>query len=606
MAQPAQSVNYEHMGPSLLAAQPVSVSKTGAKDKDWSHVFNHLEGRLAGMRKWRYSWWAYWAGLAEYILPRRYHWLVVANRTSRGSDINQSIVDGTATQSMQTCASGLWTGLTSPSRPWFKLAVGLPWADLDADAKEWLEDTEQRLYTVLGQGNAYTSLAQLFQDTVTFGTSVIVVYEDHEDVIRCYVSPLGEFYLDVGGRMSVDVFYREFTLNVSQIVDMFGLENCPEAVQEMWEEGGSSLTNEYVVCHAIEPNSPIARKGSVKGSIQRVPKQFPFCEYYWLKGNKTDRPLSKRGFWEKPFMAARWSVTSNDPYGRSPGMDALGDIKQLQLETRRKAEFLEKCVRPPMGADVELKNEPASIIPGSITYVNTSSGKKGFFPLFEMNPGLLGPMVLDIKEIQARIKSCFFTDIFMAITQMEGVQPRNELELTKRDLERLQVLGPFIELFETEVASPFLQRVMNIMLRRGMLKPMPRSMAGIPVKIEYVSIIREAQRATETVAMKDALQTAGAMSAAAKAAGVPDPLRIFKLDKALRIYCDLSSFPSEALFTEGEVAAADKAKAKMTQAMAQKQQALQATTAGVQAARTLSQTPLDGGNALGALLGRGQ
>ena len=83
---------------------------------------------------------------------------------------------------------------------------------------------------------------------------------------------------------------------------------------------------------------------------------------------KTEAELSRQGFFEKPFIAMRWATTSNDPYGRSPGMEVLGDNKQLQLETRRKAEFLEKGVRPPMGAHPSLKNQPSSIRPGDITY----------------------------------------------------------------------------------------------------------------------------------------------------------------------------------------------------------------------------------------------
>ena len=71
----------------------------------------------------------------------------------------------------------------------------------------------------------------------------------------------------------------------------------------------------------------------------------------------------------------RWSVVSNDPYGRSPGMDILGSTMQLQQETKRKGEFIEKLIRPPMGGDPALKNEPASIRPGELTFVNADSGK---------------------------------------------------------------------------------------------------------------------------------------------------------------------------------------------------------------------------------------
>jgi hypothetical protein len=590
---------YEFAGPSLLSQQPPTLSGDEKQGKDWGDIFTYLESRLGMLRTWRYSWWAYWAQLAEFILPRRYHWFVVANKMTRGSPINQAIMDGTATLAMQVCASGMWTGLTSPSRPWFALGIqDKDDDDLSQEEKEWVEDTQGKVYKVLHGSNFYTVLAQGFQDVSTFGTAPVIIYEDYEDIIRCYSPCAGEFYLAVGGRLSVDTLYREYTLTVAQIVDWVTLENCPEQVVKLWTAGGASLELEFVVCHAIEPNFALDGRGANK-KISVIPQSFTFREVYWLKGIKTSAELSRKGFHERPFIAMRWSTVSNDAYGRSPGMDALGDIKQLQQETRRKAEFIEKLVRPPMGANPELKNEPSSIIPDKITYVSTEGGKKGFWPLFEVNATSLAPMVADIEKISARIERCFFVDVFLAISRMEGVQPRNELELTKRDLERLQVLGPFIELFETECADPAIRRVLAILERRGLLAPKPASLGKAPIKIQYKSILKLAQIAAETVAMKDTLQTAGALSAAAKAAGVPDPIRVINLDKAMQVYAKLSNFPSVALFTDQEIAKHDLERAKQSQ----QQQQMATTMAGVNAAKTLSQSNTGPGNALGDIIG---
>ena len=594
---------YEAMSPSLLAQQPATApEKLRKPDDDWGEIFNYLEARLNMLRTWRWSWWAFWSVLAKFFLPRRYHWLVVANRMDRGNSLNDQIIDSTGTLAVRTCAAGMWTGLTSPSRPWFKLGIGLPWIQLEADGKEWLEDTEQRLYTVLGQSNFYTTLAQGFQDITVFGTAPVIIYEDFEDVIRCYLPCAGEYYLACGARFSVTTLYREFTLTVQQIVDMFTVKNCPDQVQVLWNKGGSSLEFEFVVAHAIEPNFELAPRGdTAKKAIAVVPGIFTFRELYWLKGIKTDRPLSRKGFRDQPFMVGRWSTTSNDPYGRSPCMDAIGDTKQIQQETRRKAEFIEKGVRPPMGANPELKNEPASIIPGMITYTSTDGGKKGFWPLFEPNSGWLAPLVEDIKMVSARIEKCLFVDLFMAISRMEGVQPRNELELTKRDLERLQELGPFIEMFENEFAGPAIRRVLAILERRRMLKPMPPSLRGIPLKINYISIMKLAQKSAESIAMKDVFVTAGELSSAAKAAGVPDPIRVLNLDKAMKHYADLTNFPSDCLFTDDEVKQHDQIRQQEMQKAQQPQQAMAAVTA----AKTLADTQLPGGNsALGAMLGQ--
>jgi hypothetical protein len=598
---PSGFAHYEMMSASLLSQQPIVLPDTQKETKNWRRAFSHFEARLNSLRMWRYRIWAHWAELAKYILPRRYHWLIVANRMDKGAQINDAIVDGTATLAMQVCASGLWTGLTSPSRPWFKLEKALPWIELDQDAKEWIEDTQQRIYTVLGKSNVYTILAQAFQDVVVFGTAPVILYEDYKDVVRAYLPCAGEYFLASSARLSNDTLYREFTLTVEGIVGQFGAENCPDAVLKLWRAGRASLDQEFVVAHAIQPNFAFGDGGD---EFRMVPSSFPYVEVYWLRGMATEKPLSVRGFDEKPFFDARWATTSNDPYGRSIGMDALPDVKQLQLETKRKGEFIDKGVRPPMGADVSLKNEPSSIISGQVTYIPTGSlagAQHGFFPLFMPQPQWLQGITADIETVKKRIETAFFVDVFMAITRMEGVQPRNELELTKRDLERLQVLGPFIEQFETEFAGPLIQRVFNILVKRKMLRPPPPSMRGVPLKIDYVSIMKLAQRSAELVAMKDVLGTAGALSSAAKAAGQPDPIRVINLDKSMRKYADLGGFPSDCLYTDKEVQTNDQIHMKAHQDQA----AMQQSMAAVQAAHTLSQTSTGPDNALSALLGRG-
>ena len=592
---------YENMGSTLLAAQPATPPVDEKKEfADWLTIYAHLEQRMASLRTWRWSWWVFWAALAAFFIPFRYVWLVTANRTWRGGNLNQQILNSKGVLAARTCAAGMWTGLCSPSRPWFKLGIGTPWVTLDRDGKNWLKDVEEKLYTVFSQSNFYTIFSQLFHDLTVFGTSPVIVMEDAEDVIRLYLPACGEYYLGAGPRLEDDTLVREFTLTVLQIVGMFTLESCPQAVSRLWQSG--SYDQEFVVCCCIEPNYDLAKRGTVKGEVKVVPAKWTFREVYWLKGMKTSGPLSRRGYNEKPFAAFRWATVSNDAYGRSPCMDAICDVKQNQTQTYREQEFLEKGVRPPMGADVELKNEPASIMPGMTTFMNTAGGQqKKFWPLFEVSPQWLAGIAASITKVEQRIDHCLFVDMFMAISRMEGVQPRNELELTKRDLERLQELGPVITLAEKEF-DVIIHRVIEILRRRNLLKPLPQSLAGQPLKINYVSILRLAQRSAESVAMKDCFQTGGELSAAAKAAGVPDPLRVLNLDKAYRRYCELNNMEPDLLFTEDEVTEHDHIRAKAQQQAQAPQQAM----AGVTAAKTLSETALPGGNtALGAMLGGG-
>lgn len=605
------SAAYQAMGPTLLSKQPVEARREDNEpDEDWDDVYRHLEQTMNSDRQWRWSWWTHWSRLAEYFNPRRYVWLVVANKMWRGGQINDSIIDSTGLLAVRTCATGMWSGLTNPARPWFKYESALSGIELDADAKEWIEDTQRRIYKILDESNFYEQMAAMFYDLTVFASAPVVIYEDEQDVIRLYLPAPGEYYLAVGGRNSVDRFSREFTYTVLQIVDMFTLENCPQEIRTLWMEGGAAHNLEYVVCHSIEPNFPIGKRGKQgkkASSIQYVPARFTWREVYWLKAKKTPHPLSKRGFNETPFAAFRWATTSNDAYGRGPCMDALGDNKQVQRETLRKAEFIEKGVRPPMGADPALKNEPASTMPGQTTYCTSDGQKKGFWPLFEVNPAWLPAMTQDIAMVNARIEKGLYVEVFMAITRMAGVQPRNELELTKRDLERLQELGPVIRNAEGQL-SIMLRRIMAIAERGRLLKPMPPSLlrggpggGPIPLKITYTSIMRLAQLASEGVALKDTMAVGGQLSSAAKAAALPDPLRILDLGKAFRRYAEINNCPSDLFFTEEQVQTHDEARERGQQQAQEPGQA----AAMVEAAKNLSQANIAPNNALGAMLGAG-
>jgi hypothetical protein len=99
--------------------------------------------------------------------------------------------------------------------------------------------------------------------------------------------------------------------------------------------------------------------------------------------------------------------------------------------------------------------------------------------------------------------------------------------------------------------------------------------------------------------MKDTFATLGGLSSAAKAAQVPDPIRTFNLDKSAKKYALANNYPVDCIFTPEEVEKHDMAR----EAAKAKMQAPQLAMAGVQAAKTLSQTQVPGGNALTAMMG---
>src|SRR6516162_11683499 len=107
-----------------------------------------VEGRLLGLRVNRYSWWVHWRELADYLLPRRYKWLITPNQMARGSPLNQHIIDSTGTLAARNLASGMMSGVSSPTRPWFKLKINRIDSTMTSPTSLWLAEVERLMYLV--------------------------------------------------------------------------------------------------------------------------------------------------------------------------------------------------------------------------------------------------------------------------------------------------------------------------------------------------------------------------------------------------------------------------------------------------------------------------
>lgn len=599
---------YEKSSATLLSMQPNSIAKdpnVPAKEvAEWGALRGHMEARLIMLRQWRNSWWTQnWSTLAEYILPRRSIWLTQStggiptpNNMTRGRPLNAAIKDPTATFAVRICAAGMMSGLAGASRQWFKVVPSMKNVAIDEEGRKWFDEVEARTYNILAGSNFYNAFAQECEDLVVFGSGPSIIYEDEKDVIRCYNPAVGEYYLASSATLRVDGLYRTFVMTVSQIVDFFTLEKCPADIQKLWAAKGSSLEQERIVAHAIEPNFDI--KGCAK-----IPGNFAWREVYWLYGSGSKFPLSKRGFVEQPFTAARWATQSNDAYGRSPGMDILPDNVQLQVMTVRLSEAIEKQVRPPLVADITLKNQPSSILPGQVTYVQNLSAGSGMRSIYEVNPDIKGLAGL-IQQIQQRIKVGMFNDLFLMLEQSPDAK-MTAYEVAQKVQEKLQVLGPVIENIITESLKPKLKRIFGIMQRKGMIPPMPDSLKGVAIDVEFISMLSLAQKASITGGLERILALIGNMVAV-----YPDTKYILDPDAYVREFNDLLANPEKILRGPEDVAKMVQQAQQQAQEAQQQQdeeRAVQTAGVGADAAQTLSQTQIGGGaSALSQLMGQPQ
>jgi hypothetical protein len=546
-----------------------------------------LDRRLGELKAERNSFMPHWQELTKFLSPRTGKYLTVDR--NKGIKANHEIINSCATTSLRTLKSGMHAGMTSQSRPWFRLTTDD--ADLmkNGAVKQWLFDVENKMRIIFARSNFYNVMPQIYGSCGGHGTAAMAIVDDEESVIRCYLFPVGSFMMALNDRLKCDTLYRELPMTVRQLVMQFGLDNVSQSVKRMYDRGSYEQVVEVV--HAIEPNRE-------RDTTKMNAKEKPFKSVYLEAGSSVDgQLLSESGFDEFPVMTPRWDVEGDDVYGYSPGMDALGLVKGLQFMEKRKAEALDKLVRPPMVADSSLRTQRTSMLPGDVTYIDNlaQSSHAAFRPAYQFNPNI-NEIRADIEAMKQEIRKIFFEDmmIMFATSDIGNVTAR---EVEERHQEKLLVLGPVIERFGEELYDPAIDRTFAIMLRRELVPPAPQELQGLSLKVEYISIMAQAQKLIGTASMERVSAYIGNL-----ATYNPDAVDKLNIDEAIDAYADMHGTSPNVIRTEDQVKGIRESRAKA----AQQQQMMAAAPAmadAATAAKTLSETNIDQPSALARLMG---
>ena len=547
--------------------------------------------RLQALKSMRNPWEQQWQELAEFTAPAR---LRLSLNRDEGRPSRNKIVDSSGSFALRTLASGMHSGITSPARPWFRLTTYDPELKDFAPIKTYLSAVETRMREVFQSSNIYNSFHWGYGDLGLFGQSCGLLVEDDDKTIRMIQLLHGSFWIARDHRGIATTLYRQFSWSVERIVARFGLDKVSAAIRRAYDKG--NYDERFTINHAVEP-----RHDRDITKIDRRNK--PWASNYWEDGGPITGTgmLEESGFDSNPIIAPAWELVAEDHYAVSPGMDALPDVKMLQTMQLRAGEAIEKKVRPPMTGPVSMKNNPTSLMPGSVTYVDDPTGR-AYRPAIEVNLSL-AELENKIQATTQRIERAFYADLFLMLSQMEGIQPRNTFEIAERKEEKLLALGPVLENIYGGQLAPTIDRTYDLMNARGMLPPPPPELHGQELKIEYISMLAQAQKAVSTGSIERLFSFAGNL--AAVNSSVLDKIN---MDEGIDIYGDMLGAPPSVIVSDEDVQKVREGRAqKKAQFEAAENAAAMAPAVkqGADAARLLSEVDTGGGTSLLKQIGIG-
>jgi hypothetical protein len=266
-------------------------------------------------------------------------------------------------------------------------------------------------------------------------------------------------------------------------------------------------------------------------------------------------------------------------------------VKQLQKETEKKLIGLDKLIDPPTVSSGVPTEMQINTFPGGHTFDQESPGGQGMRPLFQVNLPL-DHIRADISGLQMMVKERFFNHLFLLLQENPGRMTAREV--AERHSEKLELLGPSINRFTTELLQPLVENSLDIMFRAGLVPPAPEELQGQELRVEFDSILSQAQRMSGIGAIEQFTAYCGSLAATR-----PDVMDKVDMDELVDVYADRTGVPPSIVVSDEAVM-----KIREQRAAAAKVQATLAS--GQQMAdvgKTMSETDTGGNTALSTLLG---
>lgn len=455
----------------------------------------------------------------------------------------------------------------------------------NAENKAYFEKASERMTQALDDPKARLTVAldEYMLDQVCFGTSGIGLFDGGTDS-DLFFEPwgTGQIYIEEGAKGSVDVEIKLCEWTLRRIAATFGVENLSDSLQKKYKEG-KNLGEKVEIIHAVKPRT---KRDATKKDNRNMPYMSVYVE------RQTKHVIRERGFAENPVKITRFRKLAHEEYGRSPGMNALSDVLELDYLAERFTINVDKAGDPPLivlddgrfgGNIIDTSPRAINVIDVSGRIANNIDPIKPMFTVGELNTTLTR-----MQELRNSIAQHFYLDKLLDFN--------NQVQMTAseaflRDRIRSAAIGSIFNRQIAELFNPLISRAFNMMLVNGKLGVVSGSkeQAILEAKGEEAIIIpdeiaEKMAKGVDTFEIRYFTPAARVMQAQqvesltqltiykqSLQATNPEAADYFDDDKAIKMSAEVAGL-SELLRSEQEVMSIREQRAQAQQAMAQAQQ----------------------------------
>lgn len=585
--------------------------KTGSK-QGWDEQALKLTRKqkmnltFATLRTKRTTWEARWADVSAHSDP--YGFQLTPIMANQGHRKDETLLDTTPIKARKILKSGLFTSITPSASKWFQYRH--PNKDINAivSVKVWNQYVTDVIGRIFEISNFYNQTPDYFEKCGTYGTAAMLIDEDFEKVAKFTVFPTGSYWCSCNSDGFTDTFIYQVRMTVREVISEFctdeftgkiDLSKCSKMLMNYWNSHMYEAPIDII--HFIGPNE-LYKSGS---AVSRE-KKYISVRYEWsLNAESTaaqetafeDVFLSESGYDYFPALVTPWDRTNIlDSYGSSsPGMDALGDEKQLMFTVYQSLLVKEKIQSPATAGDSLTHQDDYSDLPGVFNPETANQGVKGTRAIYEINGQVVEFFRKDIIELQEKVLECWEAKTFQLLSNYENLKDVTAMAVVELKAEKMQKLGAFYG----AVDDHFLKRLFKIMFhlawKRGLIPQPPPEMGGVIPEPELLGTMAQAMKLSNLGQIERFVEFGGKMNQEFPNAGIQNELNFTEIYKD---YGETLTINPKYFNTPEQKAAIQKAQADA----ARQKQAQEAVPAMAGAAKDLAQSPTNEDNALTRML----
>jgi hypothetical protein len=436
----------------------------------------------------------------KYAIPQQltYHFGAENDGQSRGYDV----YDSTLPDALISFVGKMVGGLTPQGANWLKLVPGpdVP-EEYEEQVARSLHDQTESFFKFLNRSNFYSVMPQAYKDWA-IGTAAIIINEVDNDDNPLHFScvPMDTIALEYGPFGTIKTVWRSF--------ENFYLRN----IEPQWT--GAKLTD---MMRRKLDNDENATINIIEGTVWDPNTEL--YSYIVTSEDGHDVFLDAEML-SSPWVVFRYAMYKAETFGRGVVMDLMPEVKTLNKMREDLMKQNELSINPPIMAFGDsianlnnIRFEPNSVIPVE-ALPNGNPSIQQF-----VNRSNYQIAQIEMDQIRQLIRKMLYAEPLGGIDS----PVRTATEVTYRMREIAERIGPAVGLFQFEFGGPFVERVLHILMKRGLISP-------IIIDNKLVSIKYESPLATSQ-GLADAAALEGYHAQLVQMVGPEAAIMAYKVDK---------------------------------------------------------------------------